>query len=265
MDQSRKFCPLIVKQEEKKDAQKKKEQGKYVAKPPRDMNSKYELNQEMKAKKKREEAELKRRLEHEKYIAELERPPQDPLYGMRVHSWVLVLSGKREVSEPFFIEALTGCAISTKDDDYLGIESVWNHRNYWVNMQSCIDGTAGLIFDLGDSTKWEFILPSNDKPLLKVPNLVDSQEHDEDLEDPKDVEKHLDLPPSWVKPIQITPKDFERRCPEGKKIILYKKAKVEKFAPYLLNDNMVLKLTEYHDYESKIEKSHSKNYKQSSF
>ena len=141
-DQSRRVCPLLARSEEKRAAAKRKEPGKYVAKPPKDMSSKYELQQELKAKRKRDEAELQRRLEHERYVAELERPPADPLYGMRVHSWVLVLSGKREVPEPFFIEALTGSAASTRDDDYLGIESVWNHRNYWVNMQSCIDGTA---------------------------------------------------------------------------------------------------------------------------
>lgn len=142
MDLSRRVCPLMIKSEEKKEEQKKKEMGKYIVKPPKDLTSKYEHNQELKAKKKKEEAELKRRLDHEKYLAELEKPPVDPLYGMRVHSWVLVLSGKREVPETFFIEPTTGAAVSTKDDEYLGIESVWNHRNYWVNMQSCIDGTA---------------------------------------------------------------------------------------------------------------------------
>lgn len=47
------------------------------------------------------------------------------------------------------------------------------------------------------------MLPSNDKPILKVPNLIDGNE---DEEDPKEVEKHLDLPPSWVKPLEISPK-----------------------------------------------------------
>ena len=32
-------------------------------------------------------------------IAELEKPAPDELYGMRVHCWVLVLAGKREVTE----------------------------------------------------------------------------------------------------------------------------------------------------------------------
>ena len=39
------------------------------------------------------------------------KPPPDPLYGMRVHAWVLVLAGKREISESFFIEPLTGRVI----------------------------------------------------------------------------------------------------------------------------------------------------------
>jgi hypothetical protein len=50
--------------------------------------------------------------------------------------------------------------------------------------------------------------------------------------------------------LNISPKDFEKRCPEGRKVIHYKKCKVEKFAPYLLKDNMVLKITEYLDTES---------------
>jgi len=70
----------------------------------------------------------------------LDQPPTDELYGLRVHAWVLVLDGKREVPEPFFIEPLTGQAHPINSQKYLGIESVWNHRNYWVNMQDCSDG-----------------------------------------------------------------------------------------------------------------------------
>lgn len=50
---------------------------------------------------------------------------------------MLVLSGKREVPESFFIDPLTARSYSTKDDHFLGIESLWNHKNYWVNMQDC--------------------------------------------------------------------------------------------------------------------------------
>jgi hypothetical protein len=142
MDQSRVICPLLKKSNEEKKSTAKKEPGKYQVKAPKDLTSKYIRWQEQKAKKKLAEAAEKKRLEYEAYLAELEKPTADPLYGLRVHSWVLVLSGKREVPETFFIEALTGVGVSTKDDEYLGIESIWNHKNYWVNMQSCIDGTA---------------------------------------------------------------------------------------------------------------------------
>ena len=73
-------------------------------------------------------------------IQELEKPPPDPLFGLRIHAWVLVLSGKREVPESFFIEPFTGLSHSVESPNYLGIESVWNHVNYWVNMQDCSEG-----------------------------------------------------------------------------------------------------------------------------
>lgn len=142
MDQSRKICPLLIQSEEKKVETRKKEAGKYAVKPARDLNSKYLAAMDQKARKKQADEVERRRLELEAQIAEAERPPPDELHGLRIHCWVMVLSGKREVPETFFIEALTGTAVSTKDDDYLGIESVWNHKNYWVNMQSCFDGTA---------------------------------------------------------------------------------------------------------------------------
>ncbi|KAL5008961.1 hypothetical protein ScPMuIL_014542 [Solemya velum] len=41
----------------------------------------------------------------------------------------------------------------------------------------------------------------------------------------EEVEKHLDMPPTWVEPIRISLSDFQMRCPQGKKIKLYKRAK----------------------------------------
>ena len=70
-------------------------------------------------------------------MQEQENAKTDPLHGLRVHSWVLVLSGKREVPESFFIDPFTAHSYSTQDDHFLGIESLWNHKNYWVNMQDC--------------------------------------------------------------------------------------------------------------------------------
>ena len=76
---------------------------------------------------------------------ELEKPPVDPLHGLRIHSWVLVLASKREVAESFFIEPFTGLAQPLHSDAYLGIESLWNETNYWVNMQDCSHGVKVTI------------------------------------------------------------------------------------------------------------------------
>ena len=49
-------------------------------------------------------------------------------------------------------------------EQYLGVESVWSPKNYWVNMQICYDGLKGISFALGDSVKWEFVLLDNTLP-----------------------------------------------------------------------------------------------------
>ena len=41
--------------------------------------------------------------------------------------------------------------------------------------------------------------------------------------------------------------DYETRCPKGKKTVLYHKAKVEKYAPYLNADGLVEKIVVYVD------------------
>jgi hypothetical protein len=43
----------------------------------------------------------------------------------------------------------------------------------------------GLIYDLGDCTKWEYLLPSNEKPLLSVPNRINENEdvNDDDADE----------------------------------------------------------------------------------
>lgn len=60
----------------------------------------------------------------------------DPLEGQRVHAWVLVRSGRRGVSESVFVEPSTGQVYPLEESPYFTIESVWNHENVWVNMQT---------------------------------------------------------------------------------------------------------------------------------
>ncbi|CAH3167529.1 unnamed protein product [Porites lobata] len=250
-DETREICPLLKKKDEVTKEEVKKEVKKYAVKPPKDLRSKFEAKVEAKKKAEEEEKERKRRDEENARIAEFEKPKPDKLHGLRVHCWVLVLSGKREVPESFFIETLTGNCHPLTHSAYLGIESVWNHKNYWVNMQDCSHGVQDLVYDLGDASKWEFMFSTTDKPLLLIPTLdeadpleIDDDENDDDGSD-------FDLPPSWVSPLEISLKEFQTRCPYGKKTKLYKKAKLEKFAEYLIKDGLVSSLGSYNDYELK--------------
>ena len=80
------------------------------------------------------------------------------LQGLRVHAWVLVKAGSREVPETFLIDALSGRRIDLASDalaHFYGVESVWNGKNVWVNMQSCKFGIASLKYDFNDNSLWE--------------------------------------------------------------------------------------------------------------
>ncbi|XP_066281763.1 dynein regulatory complex subunit 7-like [Branchiostoma lanceolatum] len=252
MDQTRDVCPLMKKKGELKSEEKKKEMRKYQVKPPKDLRSKFDLKMQARKEAEEEAKAAERRKEEEARISEMEKPKPDALHGLRIHCWVLVLSGKREVPDSFFLEPLTGNTYPTEDDKFLGIESVWNHQNYWVNMQDCSNGCKDLSFDLGDSAKWEYLLHSSEKPSLEIPDVeAELYEGLDDDEEEQEDDKHLEMPPSWVHPILVTPKEYETRCPLGKKTILYKKARLEKFARYLLKDGMITKLSVYDDYELK--------------
>ena len=77
--------------------------------------------------------------ERQKMEAE-ERPPEDTLFGRRIHCWVLIKAGKRQVPKDFFIEPFTGTEILIDSDTFLGVEAVWNHQNLWSCIQSSEDG-----------------------------------------------------------------------------------------------------------------------------
>ncbi|GAB1601479.1 dynein regulatory complex subunit 7-like [Argonauta hians] len=64
-----------------------------------------------------------------------------------------------------------------------------------------------------------------------------------------DMEKYLDMPASWVEPLEVSLTDFEKRYPNGKKVILFKKAVMEKFADYKMPDGLVTRISLYSDYE----------------
>ncbi|XP_055049255.2 dynein regulatory complex subunit 7 [Misgurnus anguillicaudatus] len=260
LDQSRQECPRqewhimptphLQPQIQGNEENQKKKMKKYSVKPPPDLTSKFEKHQEEKRIAEAKATALKKQKEAEKLQEEQERPPPDPLLGLRVHSWVLVLPGNREVTKEFFIDPLTGKSYSTIDENFLGIESIWNHQNYWVNMQDCRFGCAEMTFDLSDLSKWEYMLcgPSSQSlSIVSDPKSLQDLEYEE--EDETEEQKQFEMPPSWVAEIDISPQDMEMRYPGGIKVIQYRKAKLEKFAPSLRKDGLLTRLTTYTDLE----------------
>uniref|UniRef100_A0A8B9GJV3 Dynein regulatory complex subunit 7 n=1 Tax=Amazona collaria TaxID=241587 RepID=A0A8B9GJV3_9PSIT len=222
LDETQELCPLLRKPPEVPKEEVKK---KYRIKPVPDMQSKFELQQEAK-KAAAIEAAQKDKERDKKEAGKLKR---EPLHGLRVHAWVLVLSGKREVPETFFINPFTGNRHNTTDKRFLGIESVWNHRNYWVNMQDCRHGCK-VMSPLAPHA-WE-------GQCQKCKSLLMCHQE-------REKRMSFDMPPSWVAPIRISPRELETRYFQGKKLTLYNKAKLEKWAPYLNGNGLVQRLTTY--------------------
>ncbi|XP_060041463.1 dynein regulatory complex subunit 7 isoform X2 [Erinaceus europaeus] len=234
MDLTREVCPLTTKTEEVVVEKEKTAPKKYAIKPPRDLNSKFEQEQEEKKREQKKAEEEKRQKEEEERLMDGDKGNFDPLHGLRVHSWVLVLSGKREVPETFFIDPFTAHSYSTQDEHFLGIESIWNHKNYWVNMQDCWNCCKDMVFDLGDPVRWEYMLLGTDKPHL---SMVEEEE-DEGMNDEDDIEnlgkededKSFDMPASWVEQIEISPEvhSYKSMQPEMDRAMeFYESARVD--------------------------------------
>ncbi|KAH6571186.1 hypothetical protein BASA60_007307 [Batrachochytrium salamandrivorans] len=115
---------------------------------------------------------------------------EDELKGLRIHAWVLVLPGKREISEAFFIETSTGKIYSTDSELYLGLESIFGFQNYWVNMQVCYDGLKGISFDISDNSKWEFVLLDNTQYGGMSGKSKEDSNGNENVSDEEDEEKN---------------------------------------------------------------------------
>ncbi|CAL8296375.1 unnamed protein product [Boreogadus saida] len=198
LDQSRQECPLLVGEVEVKvegtSAEDERQVRKYAVKPPRELRSTFErAQQELKEQEARAEL-LRGQQEAQRLQEELERPPPDPLQGQMLHCWVLVLAGKREIRDHFFIDPLTGKGYALGDQSFLGVEAVWNQHNYWVNMQDCGGGCSDMEYNLGDTTMWESVLF----------RITEKEEEEEEEEEWSEEPQPFEMPRSWVDTIALS-------------------------------------------------------------
>ncbi|NXQ50635.1 DRC7 protein, partial [Catharus fuscescens] len=239
LDQTQELCPLLRKPPE---VPEEEDPNKYRIRYPLEPQSKFELQQ--KAKKEEETESAKEEEREEEVVTEVGMPKRDPLHGLRVHAWVLLLPGKRKVPETFFINPFTGNDHSTTDECFLGIESIWNHKNYWVNMQDCRKGCKDLSFDLSDPVCWEVMFSESNEPSQLS---TESPKKDKNDTEEGETDRSFEMPLSWVTQIRVSLREYENPFSRGKKVILYDKAKLEKWAAYANGDGLVERLTVYAD------------------
>ncbi|KAL0118701.1 hypothetical protein PUN28_009396 [Cardiocondyla obscurior] len=259
---TRRICPYLPKPKETPISVDKPKNDRYQLKAPPDFRSQFLLELEERERAKRE-AELQRQeKEQQEKITEFERPRSDKYFGYRIHAWVVILpddegARSREITKPIFVEPASGMSYDPINEEtnllYLGVESIWNDQNYWVNMQPSEKSCAEINWDLSKIEFWEHLLPGEPQAVR-----TDANEVDEDIGVQQD--KHLDMPASYVNEIQIYSSDFEKRYPRGEKVMLYKKAKVELYAPYIRPDNLIQRVTVYGDYDYTIPVQSYENY-----
>ncbi|RLN68679.1 hypothetical protein BBJ28_00007977 [Nothophytophthora sp. Chile5] len=187
---------------------------------------------------------------------------EDPLEGKRSHAWVLIRAGKREVLEHFYLEPSTGRSYSLRDSPYTGIESVWNHENYWVNMQQ--QPVYLTLFDLTNPTDWEYVF-------LSATERKSAKEAEQDAKGSVDLSDDLkmlstdgdsphggggdgdddlilDIPPSWVAKLHIDRATYKKRfVKDCQHVTLYQRAKVEEFAENTHEQGLVARVTLFRD------------------
>lgn len=266
-DQRRVKCPYVP-EELIKAAEEEESDPKYSLKEPPCLKSSFIMQCE-KTKIDAENAILAERQRQEQLkLEEFERPPPDSEHGYRIHSWVAMIKNapwcyKSEFKLPqsqdddeedlepmaFFIEPSTGFRHELSDTCYHGIESVWNHQNYYVNRQYPGTPVAEMKWDMADNEKWEHFLTGEPYELRVERKPDDDEEEAPDEDQILAIEKHLDLPFSWVSMLHISAVDFEERYVDGEKTEFYKYCKYEKFAPYKNVDGLMKRLTIYETLE----------------
>jgi hypothetical protein len=144
------------------------------------------------------------------------------------------MPGTREVETPFFLEPFTGTIKEITDPNFLGIETVFTNRNFYVNLQPC-PATVGcgvsrklsnlrisivvitqschyivdlqdLNYDFEDVTAWNKLLIEPKKKEKKVveEGATGSAFGDEEEEEAPVPEMYLDMPISWVPEMHIS-------------------------------------------------------------
>lgn len=105
---------------------------------------------------------------------------EDPYQGLRIHCWVLLRKGRRDMQENIFIEPSTGRMYSPSSSPYECVDAVFNNLNFWINMKPECE-VKDLNFDEMDSSlSWEYVMLDT---LVFAKSNVGEEEGNGDAED----------------------------------------------------------------------------------
>jgi hypothetical protein len=179
--------------------------------------------------------------------------PEDEYGRSRIHAWVLILAGEREMKESMFIEPTTGRKYALDNSPYFSVEAVFNHLNFWVNLDPSrpIESIDLEHFNEDVTGEWEYVMI---KKKEKKEAGEDEEIEEEESEDYGEEEDVLDMPPPWSPKLVIDKEKFSEGVKNGAKTVFYKKCKVDYYSECKSVDGLIRRITLYEDYRRIITK-----------
>jgi hypothetical protein len=177
----------------------------------------------------------------------------DPFGKSRLHAWVMIQKGDREMSETIFIEPTTGRKYALDSAPYHSIQAIFNHKNFWINLDPKRDvDEMNLEFQEDINGEWEYVMIGEKKANDEEENEDEDEDQDEDEEEAGQEEEVLDMPPPWSPKLYVNREKFTDRCPNGEKTVFFKKCKVDIYSECKQVDGLIKRITIYKDYKRLI-------------
>ena len=145
---------------------------------------------------------------------------------------------------------------------YKRISCVFNDKNYWLNLRGANLTRRGKNLDITNRVKWLALVQditnkedkAKEKEARRGPEMVGiglmkmarKEEEDEvEEENEETLKRPFDVMYSWVSQLDIPRDSYDLMYRLGQKTERYFETKVEYYAPYLLKDGMVQRMTQY--------------------
>lgn len=182
---------------------------------------------------------------------EADYEPDDEYGRTRLHAWVMINKGDREMKESIFIEPTTGRLYSLDNCPYHTIQAIFNNQNFWVNLDPTKEiDQMNLEEFIDDPTgEWEYVMI---KKKVKGEGNEEEEVEEEESEEEEEDSQVLDMPPPWSPKLIVDKDTFTDGCPKGEKTVFYKKCRVDLFSECKQVDGLVKRITIYKDYKRMI-------------